>query len=94
MNLSTGGRTGTLQSGTRWTACSRVPPPSPLGLGRHFEVAVGGVAPLLVPVLQLDVELVLARRGEGVQRGVPEPVLPLWTPEPVSVLLPRPVEVQ
>lgn len=67
---------------------------SPLGLRGHFEVAVCGVALLLVPVLQLDVELVLAGGGEGMECCVPEPVLSLRTPKALSVLLPGPVEIQ
>lgn len=48
----------------------------------------------MVPVLQLDPELVLTRGGEGVERRVPQPVLSLWTPKAFPVFLPRPVEVE
>lgn len=67
---------------------------TPLCLWGYFEVVVGGIAPLLVPVLQLDSELVLASVGEGVQRCVPQPVLSQWTAKAFPVFLPCPVEVQ
>lgn len=52
------------------------------------------MALLLVPVLQLDAELVLAGGGEGVQCCVPQPVLSLRTAKALPVFLPCPVEVQ
>lgn len=67
---------------------------SPLGLRGHFEVAVRSVALLLVPVLQLDAELVWAGGGEGMERRVPQPVLSLRAPKSLSVFLPGPVEIQ
>lgn len=66
---------------------------SPLCLWSYFEGVVGGVASLLVPVLQLDAELVLASGGEGMQRCIPQPVLSLWRPKALPVFLPCPVEV-
>lgn len=38
---------------------------SPLCLGGHFEIVVCRLASLLMPVLQLNSELVLTRGGEG-----------------------------
>lgn len=66
---------------------------SPLRLCGYFEVVVGGVAPLLVPVLQLYTKLVLARRRERVQCRVAQPVFPLRIAKAFPVFLPCPVEV-
>ena len=52
------------------------------------------MASLVVPVLQLNPELVLADGGECGQRCVPQPVLSLRTPKALAVFLPCPVEVQ
>lgn len=66
----------------------------PLCLWGHLEVVVGRVALLLVPVLQLDTELVLASGCEGIQRCVPQPVLSLRPAKALPVFLPCRVEVQ
>lgn len=86
------------ESRSRNQSSSEAPPKSvvlhsPLRLCGYFEVVVGGVAPLLVPVLQLYTKLVLARRRERVQCRVAQPVFPLRIAKAFPVFLPCPVEV-
>ena len=64
----------------------------PLCLRRHFEGAVGGMACVFVPVLQVDAECVSPVGRECVQRAVAQPVFPLGPSEALPVLSPGAVK--